>query len=298
MLKDTGFNNMKLAIASGKGGTGKTTLSVALAQASKTAMQLLDCDVEEPNGHIFIKPKFTSHEQVGIAIPSLDEALCTNCGKCGEICQFSAIVTIVDKTMIFGDMCHSCGGCILVCPQKALHEQEKVIGSIDSACACGRNNNIEFIKGTLNIGQAMAPPVIRAVKKKIRLDMLTIIDCPPGTSCPMITAVTGSDFVILVTEPTPFGLHDLILAVETMRSMALPFGVVVNRAGSGDNRVSDYCSAENIPLLLQIADDRRVANAYSRGEGLLEAMPELAEQLRALMDKITSDVDKSTKGEQ
>jgi len=140
--------------------------------------------------------------------------------------------------------------------------------------------------------------VIRAVKKKIRLDMLTIIDCPPGTSCPMITAVTGSDFVILVTEPTPFGLHDLILAVETMRSMALPFCVVVNRAGSGDNRVSDYCSAENIPLLLQIADDRRVANAYSRGEGLLEAMPELAEQLRALMDKITSDVDKSTKGEQ
>lgn len=289
---------MKLAIASGKGGTGKTTLAVALAQSSTTAVQLLDCDVEEPNGHIFIKPEFTSHEQVTIAIPVLDETLCTNCGKCGELCQFSAIVTIVNKTMVFSDMCHSCGGCILICPHKALQEQAKAIGSIDSAYNCGSSNKIDFIKGTLDVGQAMSPPVIRAVKKKINPEQLTIIDCPPGTSCPMITAVTGSDYVILVTEPTPFGLHDLKLAVETMRSMALPFGVVVNRAGSGDERVSDYCSAEQIPLLLQIADDRRVANAYSRGDGLLDAVPELEEPLRILVHKITCAIEKSAEGEE
>ncbi len=289
---------MKLAIASGKGGTGKTTLAVALAQASTSAVQLLDCDVEEPNGHIFIKPEFTSHEDVTIAIPALDETLCTNCGKCGEICQFSAIVTIVNQTMIFSDMCHSCGGCILVCPENALHEQAKGIGCIDSALGCGTNHNIDFIKGTLDVGQAMSPPVIRAVKRKISPATLAILDCPPGTSCPMITAVTGSDFVILVTEPTPFGLHDLKLAVETMRSMDLPFGVVVNRAGCGDDRVNDYCSAEQIPLLLQIPDDRRVANAYSRGEGLLEAMPELAPQLRAMVQDISSKVVISAEGKQ
>jgi len=289
---------MRLAIASGKGGTGKTTLAVALAQASDKAVQLLDCDVEEPNGHIFIKPQFTSSEEVTIAIPALNETLCTNCGKCGELCQFSAIVTIVDKTMIFSDMCHSCGGCILVCPQHALQEQAKPIGTIDRATGCGRNNHIEFIKGTLNIGAAMSPPVIRAVKKKINPDRLTILDCPPGTSCPMITAVTGSDYVILITEPTPFGLHDLKLAVETMRVLELPFGVVVNRAGCGDERVSEYCNAEQIPLLLQIPDERRVANAYSRGEGLLEALPELTPQLRTLLEKIRTRVDKNMEGDQ
>lgn len=287
---------MKLAIASGKGGTGKTTLAVALAQASTDAVQLLDCDVEEPNGHIFIKPEFTHHEPVTIAIPALSEALCTYCGKCGELCQFGAIVTIVNKTMIFSDMCHSCGGCILVCPHHALHEQAKVIGSIDSACTSGSGKTLEFIKGTLDVGQAMSPPVIRAVKKKTNPDMLTLLDCPPGTSCPMITAVTGSDFVILVTEPTPFGLHDLKLAVETMRSMQLPFGVVVNRAGSGDERVRDYCHAEQITLLLEIPDDRRVAQAYSRGEGLLEAMPELAPQLRAMVQNIADNIKEKAEG--
>ena len=282
---------MKIAIASGKGGTGKTTLATALAQAAIEPIQLLDCDVEEPNAHIFMKPQLTEREDVTIAIPELDTARCTNCGKCGEICQFNAIVTIAEQTMIFSDLCHSCGGCILVCPEKALQEQPKAIGTIDIGHSTSLHGDpITFIKGTLNIGEAMSPPVIKQVKKMADPNQLTILDCPPGTSCPMITAVKGSDFVLLVTEPTPFGLHDLKLAVETLRMMDIPFAVVVNRAGCGDNRVDDYCSDEQISLLLQIKDDRRVATAYSRGEGLLTALPEMAEQLHTLLAEIDKRV--------
>ncbi|OQY19686.1 MAG: (4Fe-4S)-binding protein [Desulfobacteraceae bacterium 4572_35.1] len=292
---------MKIAIASGKGGTGKTTLSVALAQAADKNVQLIDCDVEEPNGHIFIDAQLDKHEDVTIPIPVLDKTLCNNCGKCGEICQFNAIVTIGDKTMIFDDMCHSCGGCILVCPQQALTEQQKTIGYLDSGSNtinCGQVHQLSFIKGSIKIGEAMSPPVIRAAKKKADQNQLTIIDCPPGTSCPMMTAVCDCDFVLLVTEPTPFGLHDLKLAVETMRCMDLPFAVIVNRDGCGDERVSEYCSAEKIPLVLKIKDDRRVATAYSRGEGLLSALPELAPKLRSLLDDISTWTKPATEGKQ
>lgn len=283
---------MKIAIASGKGGTGKTTLSVALAQAADQDVQLVDCDVEEPNGHIFLDTQLSNHEDVTIAIPELDEKLCTNCGKCGEICQFNAIVTIGNKTMIFDDMCHSCGGCVLVCPQKALQEKPKAIGYIDSGSSLSDNEKREFtfIKGTLKIGEAMSPPVIRAARKKADPNKLTIIDCPPGTSCPMMTAVSDCDFVLLVTEPTPFGLHDLKLAVETVRNMHLPFAVAINRADCGDERVHNYCKDENIAVLLQIRDDRRVATAYSRGEGLLTALPELTPRLRSVLEDIFTRV--------
>jgi MinD superfamily P-loop ATPase len=289
---------MKLAIASGKGGTGKTTLAVALAQAANEPVTLIDCDVEEPNGHIFVNPQLTTHEYVNVAIPVLDASKCTNCGKCGDICEFNAIVTIVDQTMIFAEMCHSCGGCILVCPHQALVEKPKTIGHVDiGICESGDNNPaITFIQGELVVGEAMAPPIIRQIKKKVVAEQLNILDCPPGTSCPMITAVSDSDFVLLVTEPTPFGLHDLKLAVETVRYLDLPFGVVVNRAGSGDNRVADYCAREKIALMLNIADDRRVATAYSRGEGLLSALPELGEQLRALLATITTQVNQRQGG--
>ncbi|MCD6527599.1 MAG: ATP-binding protein [Desulfuromonas sp.] len=280
---------MKIAIASGKGGTGKTTLATALAQAAAQPVQLLDCDVEEPNAHIFVKPQWTNHKDATIAIPVLDTTRCTNCGKCGELCQFNAIVTIANQTMIFSDLCHSCGGCVLVCPEKALQEQPKTIGYIDT----GHSGEITFIKGTLVIGEAMSPPVIRQVKKTAAADQLTIIDCPPGTSCPMMTAVNGSDFVLLVTEPTPFGLHDLKLAVETLRSMDIPFAVVVNRAGCGDDKVDHYCRNEQISLLLQIKDDRRVATAYSRGDGLLSALPELATQLRSLLTEIEKRINQA-----
>lgn len=278
---------MKLAIASGKGGTGKTTLATALVQAATVPTQLLDCDVEEPNAHIFIKPQLTTQEYVTIPIPQLNTELCNNCGKCGDICQFNAIVTIAEQTMLFSELCHSCGGCIRVCPQQALQEQDKTIGHIDSGHSKSLSGaTVTFIKGTLMVGEAMSPPVIRQVKQRIDPQQLNIIDCPPGTSCPMITAVSDCDFLLLVTEPTPFGLHDLKLAVETVRQMGLPFGVVVNRAGCGDNRVEEYCAAENIELLLRIADDRRVASAYSQGQGLLTALPELTNQLRDLLSNI------------
>ena len=273
---------MKIAIASGKGGTGKTTLATALAQALPVPVQLLDCDVEEPNAHIFLNPQLSERDEVTVTVPALDGERCSHCGRCGEICRFNAIVCLSDQTMIFPQMCHSCGGCLLVCTEHALHEHEKVVGHIDSGCS----GTIAFTAGTLAIGEAMSPPVIRAVKQRITADTVNIIDCPPGTSCPMITAVDGCDFAVLVTEPTPFGLHDLKLAVATLRQLSLPFGVVVNRAGSGDERVENYCRGEKVPLLLQIADSREVAVAYSRGEGILTALPQLKEQLRSMVDEI------------
>lgn len=274
---------MKLAIASGKGGTGKTTLAVALAQACLGPVYLLDCDVEEPNSHLFLSPNFTRKKTVTVAVPQIDEQRCTHCGQCADFCQFNAIVALPKQTMIFTELCHSCGGCVPICPTNALSETDKAIGTIER----GRRDQITLIKGTLDIGQAMSPPVIRAVKKQIKPNYLTIIDCPPGTSCPMITAVRDADFVLLVTEPTPFGLHDLTLAVETLRQLKLPFGVVLNRCDIGDQGVVNYCRQEPIPIMLQIPDAREVAVAYSQGKGLLDALPELKPQLQRLLNTIS-----------
>jgi MinD superfamily P-loop ATPase len=262
---------MQIAIASGKGGTGKTTLAVALAQAWDGSVQLLDCDVEEPNAAIFLSLENCAEQTVSVLVPVVDSSRCTGCGKCAAICQFNALAVAGKSVLVFDDLCHSCGGCARVCPEHAITEQPRSIGKI----VRGQSGNIRFIEGRLNIGHAMAPPVIRAVKKAADPALPVLIDCPPGTSCPMITAVKGSDFVILVTEPTPFGLHDLTLAVETVRLLDLPFGVLINRSDSGDNRVVEYCEKENIRLLLQIPESRKIAEAYSRGETLLSAAPEL-----------------------
>lgn len=274
---------MRLAIASGKGGTGKTTLSVALAQASLSPVHLLDCDVEEPNSHLFLKTNFTKKEPVTVAVPQIDNDLCNHCGRCSDFCQFNAIVTLPEQTMIFSELCHSCGGCLRICPTHALSETEKSIGTIET----GNCGDITMVKGTLDVGQAMSPPVIRAVKKQIDPKQLTIIDCPPGTSCPMITAVRDADFVLLVTEPTPFGLHDLTLAVETLQQLKLPFAVILNRCDIGDQAVVNYCRQQLIPIMLQIPDSRKVAIAYSRGQGLLDGLPELRPQLQRLLNTIS-----------
>lgn len=273
---------MKIAIASGKGGTGKTTLAVALAQASLSNVHLLDCDVEEPNSHLFIDPNFEEEQAVNVAVPQLDEQLCNHCGQCAEFCQFNALVSLPKQTMIFTELCHSCGGCMRVCPTNALSENNKKVGTIKR----GHRDHITLVTGTLDVGQAMSPPVIRAVKNQIKPNQLTIIDCPPGTSCPMITAVRDADFVLLVTEPTPFGLHDLTLAVETLRQLKLPFGVILNRADIGDQGVVNYCRQQPIPIMLQIPDAREVAVAYSRGKGLLDALPDLRPQLQRLLNTI------------
>ncbi len=261
---------MILAIASGKGGTGKTTVAVNMARALDSDILLLDCDVEEPNAHLFLKGHVEAEETISIPVPQVDEALCDGCGKCGSFCAYHAIVSFGTIPLVFPEMCHGCGGCTLVCPPKAIRETDRRIGVIETI----RSENITLIQGRLDIGVAMAPPLIRAVKAHLRGHLPAILDAPPGTSCPVIATLRDVDFVALVTEPTPFGLHDLKLAVETVRELGIPFGVVINRVGVGDDRVHAYCIAEAIPILAEIPDDRRIAEAYSRGELIVDALPE------------------------
>jgi len=259
-----------LAIASGKGGTGKTTVSVNMARMFGADIQLLDCDVEEPNDHLFLKAAAISEEIVHVPVPQVNNTLCDGCGECGRFCRFHAIVPSAGGTLVFSDMCHGCGGCMKVCPRKAIHEVDQRIGAVET----GRLDDITLIKGRLDIGRAMAPPLIRAVKDRLRKDIPAILDAPPGTSCPMITTLQGADYTLLVTEPTPFGLHDLKLAVDTVRTLRIPFGVVINRSGIGDDRVRAYCREEKIPVLLEIPDDRRIAENCSEGKLVVDALPE------------------------
>lgn len=276
--------DMIIAIASGKGGTGKTTVAVNMAAAlsrTKFSVKLLDCDVEEPNAHIFLRPVMTTRESAFVSVPVVDEEKCDGCGKCGQACRFSAVVALGAQAITFPAMCHSCGGCVMACPQKAITEGSREIGAIEK----GMSQGIEFIHGSLKIGEAMSPPLIRAVKKQALYDGVTIIDAPPGTSCPVIQAIRGSDYVILVTEPTPFGLHDLKLAVETVRQLGIPFGVVVNRVGIGGARTHDYCAVHNIRIIGELQDDRRVAEAYSRGELLIDALPHLHEEFLGIIKR-------------
>jgi len=274
---------MKIAVASGKGGTGKTTVSVNLARVFPGDVTLADCDVEEPNAHLFLKTSGHEGKIIGLPVPEVNEDLCNSCGECARICQFSAIVTFGTPPLIFPEMCHGCGGCTLVCPTKAISEQNRRIGVVETS----RVENITLVTGKLDVGVALAPPLIRAVKNTLPVDAPAILDAPPGTSCPVIAAIRDSDFVLLVTEPTPFGLHDLLLAVDMVRELNLPFGVLVNRMGSGDNRVHEFCRKENVPILMEIPDDRQIAENYSRGILMVEALPHYREHFENLLEKIT-----------
>ena len=262
---------MILSIASGKGGTGKTTVAVNLAQSldDHRSVQFLDCDVEEPNAHFFLKPRIHECKPVFIPIPEIAEEKCNYCGKCAEICAYNAIAVLKDTVLVFPELCHGCGGCSLLCPEQAIKEKGQRIGVVEF----GETDNIQFIHGKLDIGQAMSPPIIRAVKNHMNSSQMIIIDAPPGTSCPVIEAVKGSDASLLVTEPTPFGLNDLRLAVETLRELKIPFGVVINRSDIGDQKVQDYCTKENIPVLMTIPMDRNIAVAYSKGHTIVETQP-------------------------
>ena len=276
---------IKIAVASGKGGTGKTTVATNLAVSLASDGQRVvyaDCDVEEPNGHIFLKPAIRSVTRVGIPIPEVDTSKCTGCGQCGEVCQFSAIVCINEKVLTFPELCHGCGGCSLLCPENAIQEVQREIGVIEEGAA----NGVGFIHGIMEIGEAMSAPLIHAVKEKVPPDGITILDAPPGTSCPVIEAVRDTDFVLLVTEPTPFGLSDLRLAVEMVRALGLRFGIIINRCDVGDDEVRSYCAREDIPLLIEIPDDRRIAEAYSRGEMVVEAVPDLRDKLTEMWKKM------------
>lgn len=261
---------MIISIASGKGGTGKTTVATNLASSLDSDVRLLDCDVEEPNAHLFIKPVMESEETITTPVPEIDESKCTLCGKCCEICQFRAIVRIADTILPFTDLCHSCGGCFEVCPENAITETCRELGKLEK----GRKNGIEFFHGRLRIGEAMAPPLIKKVRSYADADGKTIIDAPPGTSCPVIAAMKDTDFIILVTEPTPFGLHDLKLAAGAVKLLNIPCGIVINRSDLGDDRVNKFAEEENIPILMEIPFDRRIAESYSRGELVVESIPE------------------------
>ena len=275
---------MIISVASGKGGTGKTLVATSLALSLKDRLraQLLDCDVEEPNAHIFLKPELTRREAVCIPVPVVDEKKCTHCRRCAEVCVYRAVAVLKHKVLVFPQLCHGCGACSYLCPEHAMSEQGKEIGVVEQ----GHADGVDFVHGRLTVGEAMAPPVIRKVKQHIDHERVAIIDVSPGTSCPVVEAVRGSDFCLLVTEPTPFGLNDLVLAVEMTRKTAIPCGVVINRAGVGDGKVEEYCSRENIPALLTIPLDSRIAGLYSKGQTLVEGMPEWHPRFLDMFDAI------------
>ncbi|MBU0639226.1 MAG: ATP-binding protein [Planctomycetes bacterium] len=288
---------MRIAIASGKGGTGKTTLATNLALTASRqgrSVAYLDCDVEEPNGHLFLKPEILQRTSVGNLIPEVDEEKCTHCGQCGEICQYSAIVCLGQKVLVYPELCHACGGCSLVCPTNAITEVPREIGVLET----GHAGPIHFVHGLLNVGEAMSPPVIRAVKAATPAADLVLVDAPPGASCPVIESVRGSDYVVLVTEPTPFGLNDLKLAVEMVRVLELRFGVVINRADVGDDEVLRYCHQDGIRILAEIRDDRRIAEAYSRGEMICAALPDYRALFTRLLEALTETASAAADGRQ
>lgn len=266
---------MKIAIASGKGGTGKTTVSINLAlalAAAKLPVQVVDCDVEEPNAALFLHPELKERAGVDLLIPQVDAEACDLCGVCSEVCQSNAIVTLAKRVLVFPELCHGCGSCTANCPRGAISEVPRRIGEVER----GNAGAIHFAQGRLNVGEALAVPVVRRLREWLRDDCTVLIDAPPGASCPMVEAIRGADFVLLVTEPTPFGLHDLKGAAEVARELGMPLGVVINRADIGDAGVEQWCAREEIPVLLRIPFDRRIAEAYSEGIPLLTARPELA----------------------
>jgi MinD superfamily P-loop ATPase len=278
--------DMKIAIASGKGGTGKTTIAANLARSIAQIgkeVQYLDCDVEEPNGHIFLKPNIKEIHNATTGVPQVDTGLCEGCGLCGQLCQYSAIVCLKDTPLVFEQLCHSCGGCMLVCPVDAITEGQIPIGFVESGTADG----VKFVQGRLNIGDVRSPALIKKVKEEAVNDGLVIIDAPPGTSCPVVEAVGATDFCVLVTEPTPFGLNDLRLAVGMVRELKLPFAVAINRSDLGDNGVKKYCEEENIEVILEIPDDRRIAEIYSMGKMIVDMLPEYRNNFLRLYEDIT-----------
>ncbi|MCK4489703.1 MAG: ATP-binding protein [Anaerolineales bacterium] len=267
---------MKIAIASGKGGTGKTTIATAFAQAlskARKSVSLLDCDVEGPNSHIFIQPELDQFEDVNMLIPSVDAEICTGCGKCAEVCQFHAIVVIGGQTLVFPEMCHGCGSCTLICPEEAITEIPNRLGILEGGLS---PEGIRFGHGILNIGEPMAVPVISKLKKwQDLMDAeVVLIDSPPGASCPVVESLRGADFIILVTEPTPFGLHDLRQAYKVTQELGIPAGVIINRTGIGDSGVEQYCEEVGLQIFMQIPLEREIGQGIAQGKSLLEIKPE------------------------
>ncbi|MFW6286880.1 MAG: ATP-binding protein [Candidatus Sumerlaeota bacterium] len=291
---DTNATNDKarpglIAVASGKGGTGKTTVAANLARVSTEAIQLMDCDVEEPNCRLFLSGEVDEERPVTVPHPVVDGEKCTGCGACSKACQFNAIVSLGSQAMVFPELCHACGACALVCPENAITEDNREIGMIRMI----KSGQVELAEGMLNVGSMLAPPVIRAVKGLRKSGATVLLDAPPGTSCPVVETLRGSDYVVLVTEPTPFGLHDLGLALDMVEEMGLPCGVVVNRAEEGNDSARELCEARGVRLLMEIPEDRRIAEAYSRGDLMVEALPEYCLRFEELLQELHERVAKS-----
>ena len=278
---------MRIVIASGKGGTGKTTIATSLALVAATfeSVRVLDCDVEAPNAGLFLHPALNRRKEVGILLPVVDEALCTHCGRCAEICEYHAIAVVGKKTLVFPELCHGCGSCTLNCPEKAICERLDVMGVLEGGPTPA---GIDFAQGVMNIGEPMAVPIIRELKKwpPARPFDLEIRDAPPGASCPVVESIRGADFALLVTEPTPFGLHDLKQVAEITRELGIPAGVVINRDGIGDNAVEAWCAEAGLPILMRIPMERRFAEAIAVGKTLVETAPEYREKFLALLENI------------
>ncbi len=289
---------MRIAVASGKGGTGKTTVAISLALAWKERSVsggdpsppplLMDCDVEAPDTHLFLRPEIDRTVPVSVAVPAIDTDRCNLCGQCVEVCAFHALANLGGVVCLFPELCHGCGSCGLICPESAIMETPRQVGSLE----LGQGSGVRFAHGLLNVGEAMPVPVIRELDAQVRPDagQIAIVDAPPGTSCPMVESVRGSDYVILVTEPTPFGLHDLELAVEVLEALGLPGGVVVNRDGLAYEPLDAFCRARHLPILLRIPFDRAIAEGIARGETLLDVRPEYAARFREIITSIQATV--------
>ena len=282
MIEDDG---MKIAVASGKGGTGKTTVATNLALSIGNC-QLLDCDVEEPDSHLFLEMELSKAAEVSLQVPVIDLDKCTLCGECSRFCQYNALAVLAEKVMVFPDLCHGCGGCTMVCPAGAITEKDRSIGVLEKGTAQG----IELYHGLLNIGEPMATPIITALKKMASRDKHVILDSPPGAACPAIESIRDADYCILVTEPTPFGLHDLKIAVQVVRGLGVPFGVAINKDGAGFEVLYDYCKGEAIPIIFRIPDSRKIAELYSRGRPFTLEMPEWKEKFIELFNSISQAV--------
>jgi len=279
---------MIISVASGKGGTGKTTVATNLSASLGKNVKILDCDVEEPNSHLFLNPKIDKTEIVYTPVPEIDEVKCTYCNKCVEICRYKAIAMIGETILTFPELCHSCGGCMAVCPEGAITEKGRELGVVEY----GKSNNIDFVHGKLRVGEAMSPPLIEEVRSYINPEIINIIDAPPGTSCPVIAAMKNTDFVLMVTEPTPFGLHDLKLGVEAVKLLGIPCGLVINRSDIGNDDVRVYAEKESLPILLEIPFERRIAEVYSKGDLVVEKIPEWKEKFLELYRGIENIVKK------